>query len=86
MRDVDDAGRRRPATVAAWESFGNVWIQDAVKQLKLPNLTVLDADYGEIPDLASHPAGRRCRLHLERHDFRREDSEHRLARRRTAKA
>ena len=44
-----------PATVAAWESFGNVWIQDAVKQLKLPNLQVLDAPYGEIPDLASIP-------------------------------
>ncbi|MEM6908081.1 MAG: phosphoserine transaminase [Pseudomonadota bacterium] len=45
----------RPATVAAWESFGNVWIQDAVKQLKLPNLQVLSADYGEIPDLTSIP-------------------------------
>ena len=45
----------RPATVAAWESFGNVWIQDAVKQLKLPRLTTLDADYGLIPDLASIP-------------------------------
>ncbi|MGB3753716.1 MAG: phosphoserine transaminase [Parerythrobacter sp.] len=45
----------RPATVAAWESFGNVWIQDAVKQLKLPDLTVLDADYGQVPDLASIP-------------------------------
>ena len=45
----------RPATVAAWESFGNVWIQDAVKQLKLKDLTTLDADYGEIPDLASIP-------------------------------
>ena len=44
-----------PATVAAWESFGNVWIQDAVKQLKLPNLQVLDAPYGEIPDLNSIP-------------------------------
>ncbi|MGB7373661.1 phosphoserine transaminase [Pontixanthobacter sp.] len=47
----------RPATVAAWESFGNIWIQDAVKQLKLKELTVLDADYGEIPDLASIPQG-----------------------------
>ncbi len=45
----------RAATVAAWESFGNVWIQDAVKQLKLPKLTTMDADYGEIPDLASIP-------------------------------
>ena len=44
-----------PATVAAWESFGNVWIQDAVKQLKLADLQVLDADYGEIPDLTSIP-------------------------------
>ena len=47
----------RPVTVAAWESFGNVWIQDAVKQLKLPNLTVLDADYGEIPDLSTIDKG-----------------------------
>lgn len=45
----------RPATVAAWESFGNVWIQDAAKQLKLPNLQVLDADYGQIPDLTQVP-------------------------------
>ena len=44
-----------PATVAAWESFGNVWIQDAVKQLKLKDLQVLDADYGEIPDLSQVP-------------------------------
>lgn len=46
---------QRPATVAAWESFGNVWIQDAVKQLKLPNLQVLEAGYGEIPDLTQIP-------------------------------
>ena len=45
----------RPTTVAAWESFGNVWIQDAVKQLKLPNLQTLSADYGEIPDLTTVP-------------------------------
>ncbi|MFC3098737.1 phosphoserine transaminase [Alteraurantiacibacter palmitatis] len=45
----------RPATVAAWESFGNVWIQDAVKQLKLPDLQVLEAGYGEIPDLSQVP-------------------------------
>ena len=45
----------RPATIAAWESFGNVWIQDAVQQLKLADLQVLDADYGEIPDLSQVP-------------------------------
>lgn len=44
-----------PATVAAWESFGNVWIQDAVKQLKLKDLQVLDADYGEVPDFSQIP-------------------------------
>lgn len=47
----------RPVTVAAWESFGNVWIQDAVKQLKPDNLTILDADYGEIPDLSQIDKG-----------------------------
>jgi len=47
----------RPVTVAAWESFGNVWIQDAVKQLKPANLTVLEADYGEIPDLTTIDKG-----------------------------
>jgi phosphoserine aminotransferase len=46
---------QRPATVAAWESFGNVWIQDAAKQLKLPDLQVLEAGYGEIPDLSQIP-------------------------------
>ncbi|RZA13287.1 MAG: aminotransferase class V-fold PLP-dependent enzyme, partial [Proteobacteria bacterium] len=38
-------------------SFGNVWIQDAVKQLKLDDLTVLNADYGEIPDLSQIDPG-----------------------------
>ncbi|MBQ0749401.1 MAG: phosphoserine transaminase, partial [Roseovarius sp.] len=47
----------RPVTVAAWESFGNVWIQDAVKQLKPANLTVLEADYGDIPDLTTIDKG-----------------------------
>ncbi|MEN7535747.1 phosphoserine transaminase [Aurantiacibacter flavus] len=45
----------RPATIAAWESFGNVWIQDAAKQLKLKDLQILDAGYGEIPDLTQVP-------------------------------
>ncbi len=47
----------RPVTVAAWESFGNVWIQDAVKQLKPAGLTTLQADYGEIPDLTKIDKG-----------------------------
>jgi phosphoserine aminotransferase len=47
----------RPVTVAAWESFGNVWIQDAAKQLKPEGLTCLTADYGEIPDLSQIDPG-----------------------------
>ncbi|WP_433909754.1 phosphoserine transaminase [Sphingomonas yabuuchiae] len=40
----------RPVTTLAWESFGEGWVTDAVKQLKLdPN--VLRADYGQIADL-----------------------------------
>jgi phosphoserine aminotransferase len=42
----------RPVTVLAWESFGEGWVTDAVKQLKL-DPTVLRAPYGEIPDLAA---------------------------------
>lgn len=41
----------RPVTCLAWESFGEGWVTDAVKQLKL-DPTVLRADYGQLPDLA----------------------------------
>ncbi len=40
----------RPVTTLAWESFGEGWVTDAVKQLKL-NPTVIKADYGQLPDL-----------------------------------
>jgi len=40
----------RPVTTLAWESFGEGWVTDAVKQLKL-DPTVLRADYGQIADL-----------------------------------
>lgn len=40
----------RPVTMMAWESFGEGWVTDVNKQLKL-NATVLNAPYGEIPDL-----------------------------------
>jgi phosphoserine aminotransferase len=36
----------------AWESFGEGWVTDVVKQLKLKDVTKLTASYGEIPDLA----------------------------------
>jgi phosphoserine aminotransferase len=42
----------RPVTAIAWESFGEGWIADIVKQLKLKDVTKLTAGYGELPDLA----------------------------------
>src|ERR1700736_965247 len=42
----------RPVTMLAWESFGEGWVSDVAKELKLKPLTVLKAAYGEIPDLA----------------------------------
>jgi phosphoserine aminotransferase len=43
----------RPVTAIAWESFGEGWVTDIVKQLKLKDVVKLTAGYGEIPDLAS---------------------------------
>ena len=40
----------RGVTALAWESFGEGWVTDAVKQLKLEP-TVVRADYGQLPDL-----------------------------------
>ena len=40
----------RPVTMLAWESFGEGWVTDVQKQLKL-DVTVLKAPYGELPDL-----------------------------------
>lgn len=42
----------RPVTLLAWESFGEGWVTDVVKQLKL-DATVIKAPYGELPDLSS---------------------------------
>ena len=42
----------RPVDIFAWESFGSGWVTDAVKQLALDNLHVMEADYGDLPDLA----------------------------------
>src|SRR5881394_1147272 len=42
----------RPVTTIAWESFGEGWVNDIVKELKLKDLTKLHAGYGEIPDLS----------------------------------
>ena len=42
----------RPVEMLAWESFGEGWVTDAVKQLKL-DAAVKKAPYGQIVDLAT---------------------------------
>jgi phosphoserine aminotransferase len=41
---------RRPVTMLAWESFGEGWVTDVAKQLKL-DAEIRTAGYGEIADL-----------------------------------
>jgi phosphoserine aminotransferase len=42
----------RPVTVLAWESFGEGWVSDITKELKLKDVAVIKAAYGELPDLS----------------------------------
>src|SRR5919204_2705397 len=42
----------RPVTMMAWESFGEGWVTDVAKQLKLKDVKTLKAGYGELPDLS----------------------------------
>src|SRR5213075_3289684 len=44
---------QRPVTLLAWESFGEGWVTDVAKQLKLKDARVLKAPYGQIADLAT---------------------------------
>src|SRR6185312_3124403 len=41
----------RPVDMLAWESFGEGWVTDVAKQLKLKDARVLKAPYGALPDL-----------------------------------
>ncbi|MFC6490026.1 phosphoserine transaminase [Nitratireductor sp. GCM10026969] len=41
----------RGVDMVAWESFGSGWVTDVVKQLKLPDVRRIEADYGKLPDL-----------------------------------
>ena len=43
----------RPVDVCYWESFGQGWLTDIVKQLKLKEVNEFTADYGELPDLTN---------------------------------
>jgi phosphoserine aminotransferase len=42
----------RPVTMLAWESFGEGWVNDVLKELELAHTTVLKSAYGTLPDLA----------------------------------
>jgi phosphoserine aminotransferase len=42
----------RGVDLLAWESFGEGWVTDVVKQLKLPDVRTLKAAYGALPDLS----------------------------------
>ena len=41
----------RGVDVLAWESFGEGWVTDIVKQLKLKDVRTLKVPYGALPDL-----------------------------------
>jgi phosphoserine aminotransferase len=43
----------RGVDVLAWEAFGKDWVVDVVKQLKLGDVRVMEAAYGQLPDLAN---------------------------------
>jgi phosphoserine aminotransferase len=47
----------RPVTMLAWESFGEGWVADVQKELKLKDVTVLRAPYGQLPDLTQVDPG-----------------------------
>ena len=42
----------RGVDVFAWESFGKTWLNDIVKDLRLPDVNIYEADYGVLPDLS----------------------------------
>jgi len=43
----------RGVDVLAWESFSATWVNDIVRQLKLPATRVISANYGDLPDLST---------------------------------
>ena len=43
----------RPVDMLAWESFGQGWVTDVAKQLKLDDARIMTADYGQIVDLSA---------------------------------
>ena len=58
----------RGVDVLAWESFGEGWVSDILKELKIADTRKIGAPYGDLPDLKQDKFRPRRRLHLERHD------------------
>jgi phosphoserine aminotransferase len=48
----------RGVDMLAWESFGAGWVTDVIKQLKLPDVRRIEAEYGSLPDLSTVDAAR----------------------------
>ncbi|WP_341531110.1 phosphoserine transaminase [Nostoc sp. UHCC 0302] len=42
---------QRPVDILAWESFGQEWVKDVLDELKLPDVRLMKAPYGSLPDL-----------------------------------
>ena len=42
----------RGVDMLSWENFGKMWVIDAIDQLQLKNARVMEAPYGELPDLS----------------------------------
>ncbi|HEB89284.1 MAG TPA: phosphoserine transaminase [Deltaproteobacteria bacterium] len=42
----------RGVDLLAWESFGSGWVGDVVKQLQIADHRILEAEYGQLPDLS----------------------------------
>ena len=49
---------QRGVDALVWESFSKDWLIDARQQLQLPDLRVLEADYGELVDGVEDETGR----------------------------
>ncbi|HEY9622299.1 MAG TPA: phosphoserine transaminase [Crinalium sp.] len=43
---------QRPVDILAWESFGQEWVKDVLDELKIPDVQLLKAPYGSLPDLS----------------------------------
>jgi len=50
----------RGVDMLAWESFGQSWVSDVEKQLKLKDIRIIEAAYGELPDLSRVDPDRDC--------------------------